>query len=304
MGRAAILALGFWIAAADVTAQTAIMPGAPTVSPEVAAAYAKVRDGNRSELMRLAEGGRADAQTYAGLLLAFGSGSADEQRRGCGWLEAASASRSDAMHTLGEAFEHGRCGGKPDIDRAIATYRKAGNMGMAKSRCAEGNLLITQKREIPRAVALCRQGAESGDPDAQTDLANIYLQGNLVPRDMTEARRWYEKVAAQNQANAAHVLGQIYWNGDGVPKDNARAAQLWRISFAGGREDSAFYLGDEAFVRAGQGPGKWIVEDLEEARDWYAKAVDARNPEIARQARERLTLMTQLAGAMRRQRGR
>src|SRR4029079_11314681 len=123
--------------------------------------------------------------------------------------------------------------------KAIVTFHKAGDMGLFKSRCAEGNVLIELGRDTARAVAVCREGAEAGDPDAQTDLGNFYLQGEIVPRDIAAARGWYEKAAAQNQANAALVLGQIHWNGDGVKKDNAVAAKYWRIAFDHGREDAA-----------------------------------------------------------------
>lgn len=295
----AALALGLWAAAAPASAQV-IMRGAPPVRPEVAAALANARS-NPSELIRLAEIGQDDAMTYAGIMLAFSREDAVDRKKGCDWLEKASATRADAMHALGEAFENGICGGQTDLVRAMTTFRKAGDMGMAKSRCAEGNVLIKLGREQARAVELCREGAQAGDADAQTDLGNFYLEGKVIARDMAQARRWYEKAAAQDQANAAFLLGQIYWNGDGVAKDNAKAAQLWRVAYAQGREDAAFHLGNEAFVRAGRGAGKWDPTGLAEARAWYAKAIDARNPEVAKQALERRDLADQLIGVMERQ---
>lgn len=298
MKAAAVLALGLWIVAVPADAQV-IMPGAQPVSPDVYRAFSKAKD-DPTDLMRLAEAGQPDAMTYAGIRLAFGQQSEADRKRGCDWLEAASAARADAMHSLGEAFQYGFCGGRIDLARAAATFRKAGDMGMAKSRCAEGNVLLESGGDGARAVELCRQGAEVGDPDAQTDLGNFYLQGRIVTRDMAAARGWYEKAAAQNQANATFILGQIYWNGDGVAKDNAKAAQMWRAAYARGREDAAFYLGNEAFLRAGRGDGKWDAMGLAEARDWYAKAVDARNPEVAKQARERRDLADQLIGVMER----
>lgn len=299
MRRAAVLALGLWVAAAVAQAQ-GLGPGSPPISPEVQAAFSKVRTDGPAELNLLADTGRPDAQTYAGILLAFEKDEA-AKRRGCGYLEAASATRSDAMHFLAESYQYGHCG-KIDLEKAITTFRKAGDMGLAKSRCAEGNVLIELGRDQARAVRLCKEGAQAGDPDAQTDLGNFYMQGRVVARDMVAARGWYEKAAAQNQANAAHVLGQIYWNGDGVTRDTSKAAQLWRIAFERGREDAAFHLGEEAFLRAGRGLRKWDPAGRAEARDWYAKAVDARNPEIAKLARERRDLSEQLIGVMERQR--
>lgn len=301
MRKAAGAAAAALLLAACPTVQAQIVLGGPKVGPDVEAAMAKARAGDRSELLRLAAAGRSDAQAAAGVLLAFSDRPTPmETDLGCRYLQSASAERADAMHILGEAFQNGVCGGRKDVERAIATFHKAGDMGLAKSRCAEGNLLIAQNRDVPHAVELCREGAEKGDPDAQTDLANFYLLGQIVPKDMAAARQWYEKAAAQGQANAALVLGQIYWNADGVPRDTRRAAELWRIAYEHGREDAALLLGNEAFLRAERGPGKWDRDVLTEARDWYAKAVGARNPDIAKQARERLELSDQLIGVMHR----
>jgi len=56
---------------------------------------------------------------------------------------------------------------------------------------------------------------------------------------MVQARRWYELAAAQGQPNAEFVLGQIYWNGDGIPRDQAKAVELWKAAYRGGRVDAA-----------------------------------------------------------------
>jgi TPR repeat protein len=302
MQRTAILALGLWVAAWAAQAQS-MGPGSPPISAETQAALAEAGAGRPDTLSRLADAGRPDAQLYAGIFLVFGvQGFQKDGVRGCGYVASASTVRADAMHTLGECLQYGY-GGEKDLEKAVVTFHKAGDMGMAKSRCAEGNILIELGREQARAVKLCREGAEAGDADAQTDTGNFYLQGRFVPRDVSEARAWYEKAAAQGQRNAAFTLGQIYWNGDGVGRDTAKAAQLWRIAYDKGRDDAAFHLGNEAFLRAGRGPTKWDPTELAEARDWYAKAVNTNNSEVAQQARERRELCEQLIGVMKRQKG-
>lgn len=299
MRRAAVLIAALGLFASAATAQP--WPGAPPISAETAAALRKAGEGSTAELTRLADLGRDDAQVFAGTFLIFGArGYPKDGARGCAYLAKASASRSDAMHLLGECHQYGY-GGQKDAEQAIAAFRMAGAMGSAKSLCAEGNMLIAQGRDTVRAVELCHRGATAGDRDAQTDLANFYLQGRIVARDMAIARRWYEKAAAQGQANAALVLGQIYWNADGVPRDVGRAVALWQVAYEGGREDAAFHLGNAAFLEAGRGTGRWDQAGLAKARDWYAKAVDARNPEVASQARERRELADQLIGVMQRQ---
>lgn len=290
MRIATVLAFGLCIAAPPAKAQ--MVPfGAQPVSDEVRTAFGALRSGGFADLVRMADAGLADAQTYAGVLLAFQSQGEAERRKGCGYLEAASVKRSDAMHFLAESYQHGRCG-TVDLEKAIATFHQAGDMGLTKSRCAEGNVLLELKREPDRAVRLCREGAEAGDPDAQTDLGNFYLTGRNVPRNPAAARGWYEKAAAQNQRNAAFTLGEIYWNGDGVTKDRGAAAKYWRIAYDAGRRDAATYLGREAASRAlgaltaNQAANHVARGDLTgidqaaltEAISWYERARGAAGP--------------------------
>ena len=44
--------------------------------------------------------------------------------------------------------------------------------------------------------------AEQGDAIAQFNLGYLYANGQGVPRDFVQARYWYEKAAAQGQADA------------------------------------------------------------------------------------------------------
>lgn len=51
--------------------------------------------------------------------------------------------------------------------------------------------------------------AESGDSQAQTDLALMRIEGKTVPRDLRIARIWLGKAALQNDVNAQFYLGQL-----------------------------------------------------------------------------------------------
>lgn len=50
--------------------------------------------------------------------------------------------------------------------------------------------------------------AEAGNADAQFRLANAYLGGNGVERDMTRYQSWLDKAVAQNHAHAKMILGR------------------------------------------------------------------------------------------------
>jgi TPR repeat protein len=261
-------------------------PGQPPTSPEVEAALARARQGDTGDLIRLADAGRADAQYYVGPFYLFGVGGvAKDGAKGCAYERKAAATRADAMHVVGECYEFGYAGEK-NLEKAIAAFRKAGDMGFPKSRCAEGNVLFKLGRDEARAFALCLEGARGGDPDAQTDVGNYYLLGQHVAKDSAAARAWYEMaVSANRQRNAAFVLGQMYWLGDGIPKDAAKAVVYWKMAYEGGRNDAAVLLGDEAFARAfpdvtagrpaTAGQVRVDPSALGQSAEWYDKALAA-----------------------------
>ena len=78
------------------------------------------------------------------------------------------------------------------------------------------------------SAAQYRKAAEQGDAVAQCNLGVCYYNGDGVPRDYTEAVRWFRKAAEQGNAGAQHNLGVCYAKGHGVPQDYTEAARWWR----------------------------------------------------------------------------
>jgi TPR repeat protein len=144
-------------------------------------------------------------------------------------------------------------------------------------------------------LAKTEAAARAGDANAQTHLGDDYLLGqDGAPKDVVQARHWYELAAAQGQPNAAYVLGEIYWNGDGVAKDNAAAAKWWKVAYERGRPEAAKLLGDEAFARARDADGRWKAEVLREALDWYQKDADAIAEPLQEKAKARVKQVQEL----------
>jgi uncharacterized protein len=71
-----------------------------------------------------------------------------------------------------------------------------------------------------RALAMFQYAATNfGDPNAQYDLARMYLDGIGVDKDATQAARWLHLAADKNHAEAQALLGQLLFTGrDGVPQ--------------------------------------------------------------------------------------
>jgi len=74
--------------------------------------------------------------------------------------------------------------------------------------------------------------ARRGDAHAQLLVAERYLAGNGVPRDLGLAHQWLEKSVAQDHAPALDVLSALYYRGIGVPVDYRKARELMERAVA------------------------------------------------------------------------
>jgi TPR repeat protein len=59
-------------------------------------------------------------------------------------------------------------------------------------------------------------------------------KGEAMPRDFTEAVKWYRKAAEQNDSSAQFSLGVMYHQGAGILKDEVEALAWFKISAAAG----------------------------------------------------------------------
>jgi TPR repeat protein len=73
------------------------------------------------------------------------------------------------------------------------------------------------------AVREWTEAAESGNPDAQLQLATLYRSGMGVERNDEEAVRWYTRAAEQGVVEAQSSLGFMHRSGRGAPRDEVRA---------------------------------------------------------------------------------
>jgi TPR repeat protein len=65
-----------------------------------------------------------------------------------------------------------------------------------------------------------------GDPDAQYNLARMYLDGVAAPKDPRHAARWLGLAANKGQYQAQAMLGHMLFKGEYVPRQAARGL-MW-----------------------------------------------------------------------------
>ena len=77
-------------------------------------------------------------------------------------------------------------------------------------------------------VRWCRRPAERSHPMAEDILGTLYMHGNGVNRDPTEAVRWTRTAAEQGYAEAQANLARYYSDGSGVKRDDKLAVEWAR----------------------------------------------------------------------------
>jgi TPR repeat protein len=275
----------------------------PTPPGDLQAALDKAATGSPDALTALADGGRADAQAYAGLLFVMGRGKiAPNPPRGCAYAARAADQRPDAMHLRGRCLQYGLAGGAPDLEGAKAAYTRALQMGYLESKCALGQVLMAEPASVDRGVTLCKEAARAGDNDAQLVLGSAYMTGKPVTRDPAEARKWYELAAKQNPLMAARKLGELYASGEGGKRDTKKAMELWSAAEKAGDQAACILMADQLFseMTGGRkpGPGTYAfkggvpLKDIEVVELWYQAALDRDpRPEVKTRADYALKLL-------------
>jgi TPR repeat protein len=69
--------------------------------------------------------------------------------------------------------------------------------------------------------------ARLGFANDQYQLGRAYSLGDGVPKDLVEARKWYEKAESLGHGEATYSLGWCYEHGLGVTRDIAKAKELY-----------------------------------------------------------------------------
>jgi TPR repeat protein len=293
------IAPGAW---AQASAAKSAPPAKAALTPELRAAMAKADDGDPGELVRLADAGGADAQYYAGRMYISGRGKvAPDPKRGCAYVERASAKRADAMYMAGACQQRGLAG-PPDLAKAKMSYTRAIEMGDPNAKCALGELLIAEPGQTQRGLGLCKAAANAGDVEAQAKVGGLYLRGGPIKADHKEARRWYEMAAQQRHLDSMRILGQMYSTGDGGKRDVKKAISLWTAGDKAGDPLVAILMADQLFanVTGGMkpGPGTFAfrggipVSEIEVIEEWYRDALkrDPR-PDVKKRAESAISVL-------------
>ena len=103
-----------------------------------------------------------------------------------------------------------------------------------------GEYVAYDRADLQSALRVWLGAAEGGDPEAQTNVGEIYERGLGVAPNHEAAASWYRKAANRGYARALFNLGTMYEQGLGVPQDPLQALNLYRQAW-GVPEDSIIF---------------------------------------------------------------
>jgi TPR repeat protein len=99
------------------------------------------------------------------------------------------------------------------------------------------------KQDVKAGIALIRQAADAGNPEAQYALAILYRHGRLIPKDEAKARALLKSAAAMGVPEAQTVLGQDILESLGEYDNPAQGRALLQKAADAGNLTAHSYLG-------------------------------------------------------------
>jgi TPR repeat protein len=182
--------------------------------------------------------------------------------------EAAKGS-AEAANALGELHFAGK-GVKASPSEAARWFQQAVDASYPPAMLNLGTILLKGAEGLPadpdKGQFLIRTAAEEGFAPAQVALGRAVEAEPEKTRDLAEARFWYEKAAAQENADGLLALARFFHEGIAGARDPVQAFETYRRA---ARAGSAFAM-NEVGVRYQKGLG--VTADPTAAIGWFTLA--------------------------------
>jgi TPR repeat protein len=171
-----------------------------------------------------------------------------------------------------------------NIPRAVEHFRKSAEAGFPLAQATLGSLCL-KGLEIPghdirKGIDLLSTAARSRSLSARFNLGMAYYNGDGVPKNASQASRWFRLAVKQNFSEAQYTLGVLLLEGEeNFPKEEDEGVRLLKLAAAQGH-----LAAKEQLYKRGMGtpplnsvvsstakvPIKTDAVQLEEARKYYA----------------------------------
>lgn len=116
-------------------------------------------------------------------------------------------------------------------------------LAQTAEECFEKGKQSYDSKNYVEAYKWFKQSADQGNPKGQNGLANLYIDGYGVNKDVKKAIELYKLSAGQGYVKAQSNLGYVYLNGEGVDKDYAEALKWYSKAAEQGYAEAQNELG-------------------------------------------------------------
>jgi TPR repeat protein len=171
-----------------------------------------------------------------------------------------------------------------NIPRAVEHFRKSAELGFPLAQATLGSLCL-KGLEIPghdirKGIDLLSTAARSRSLSARFNLGMAYYNGDGVPKNVSQASRWFRLAVKQNFSEAQYTLGVLLIEGEeNFPKEEKEGLRLLQLA-----ADQGHPAAKEQLYKRGKGksPPNTVISStenapktldavqLEEARKYYA----------------------------------
>jgi uncharacterized protein len=189
------------------------------------------------------------------------------------YRKAADQGYAKAQYALAEMYNYGQLG-EDQRSNCIPWYLKAAALGDEEAKAKLGLLhTFYPNSELLKSVNVIdalQSSAESGNFQAQFELAKRYQTGEGVAKNNSEAFKWMEK-ASENGAStsqigdAAYALALMYEKGEGISADMSKAHILYIQVAEGYQLASASFRVGKMYEN-----GEGVPQDDQKAVEFYA----------------------------------
>ena len=157
-----------------------------------------------------------------------------------------------------------------NLSEAIKWYKRGTALGDVSSQTHLADLYLYGQgveKNLQTALNLFKPSADNGYPLSLYKMGVIYRQGDrTVRRNVPLAIQWLQRAAKAGFARAQNDLGHIYETGDGVPRDLAKAASWYRLA-----ADQGWSLAQVNLAQLYE-KGRGVQRDRKEAFYWFRLA--------------------------------
>lgn len=131
-------------------------------------------------------------------------------------------------------------------------------------------IMESEQENLSKSIMWLQKAAEQDNILALRTLANIYIEGKLVPKDSTTSIKYLQHGALFN-TNFQHTLGLMYWNGQFAKQNKSLGLQYLTLAAENGLTEAMLEL---AFIYM---DGTGLEKNLSKSLNWITKAAECGN---------------------------